>query len=120
MLFPSGSRQLDQRVRIAQVKVAINRYTARCLSPEVARDLIRGETKAAVETVGSLTPYTVEPPYTFTVEFASASLAASTLYFPQIERLDDRRVSWTHEDYVVAYKTFIGVVALANADPDFG
>jgi D-amino peptidase len=107
-------------VRTAQVKIAIDRYTARCLVPEVAHDLIQGEAKAAVEEVERLIPYIVEPPYTFTVEFATASLAASTLYFPEIERLDDRRISWSHEDYAVAYKMFIGVMALANADPDFG
>ena len=114
------ARDLYGGVRTAPVKVALDRYTARCLSPEVAHNLIREEAKAAVEEVERLTPYTVEPPYTFTVEFASASLAASTLYFPQIKRLDDRRVSWSHEDYVVAYKMFIGVMALANFDPDFG
>lgn len=107
-------------VRTAQVKIAIDRYTARCLSPEVTHDLIQYEAKAAVEQIGGLTPYIVEPPYTFTVEFASASLAASTLYFPEIERLDDRRIYWSHEDYAVAYKMFVGVMAVANADPDFG
>lgn len=114
------SKGLYGGVRTAQVKIALDRYAARCLVPEVAHDLIRDEAKTAVEVVERLTPYIVEPPYTFTVEFATASLAASTLYFPEIERLDDRRISWSHEDYAVAYKMFIGVMALANADPDFG
>ena len=79
-------------VRTAQVKVAIDRYTARCMAPEVTQGRIREEAKTAVEEVGRLTPYALDPPYTFVVEFASASLAASTLYFPEIERLDDRRI----------------------------
>jgi D-amino peptidase len=107
-------------VQTVQVKIAIDRYTALCLSPEATHNLIRDEAKVAIKEVGGLTPYTLEPPYIFTVKFATASLAASTLYFPEIERLDDRRVSWSHEDYAVAYKMFIGVMALANADPDFG
>lgn len=114
------ARDLYGGVRTAQVKVAIDRYTARCLPPEVAHSRIREQAKAAVEEIGTLTPYTLDSPYTFTVEFASASLAASTLYFPEIERLDDRRVYWSHEDYTVAYKMFIGVMVLAQADPDFG
>ena len=114
------ARKLYSGARTAQVKVAIDRYTARCLSPRIAHYYIREEAKTAVEEVGRLIPYALDSPYTFTVEFASASLAASTLYFPQIERLDDRRVCWTHEDYTVAYKMFVGVMALAKADSDFG
>ncbi len=114
------ARDLYSGVRTAQVKVAIDRYTARCMAPGVTHGRIWEEAKTAVEEVRKFTPYALDPPYTFAVEFANASLAASTLYFPEIERLDDRRVCWTHEDYTVAYKMFIGVMALAKADPDFG
>jgi hypothetical protein len=36
-----------------------------------------------------------------------------------MERVDDRRVSWTHEDYGVAFKMFVGVMRLARSDPDY-
>lgn len=65
-------------------------------------------------------PYEPEPPYTFTVEFATASTAAGVMYFPGLERPDDRHVSWTHEDYAVAYKMFIGVMRMSRSDPDYG
>ena len=107
-------------VQTAKVKTAVDRYAARCLPPEESLRRIREAARAAVENSERLPPYTLEPPYTFTVEFATASTAAGVLYFPGLERVNDRRVSWTHEDYQTAYKMFIGVMRLARSDPDYG
>ncbi|MDP9476783.1 MAG: M55 family metallopeptidase, partial [Actinomycetota bacterium] len=106
-------------VQTACVKTAIDRYTARCLPPETARERIRLAAKGAVAGAGILTPYSPDQPYEFTVEFATASTAASVLFFPSLKRVDDRRISWTHEDYTVAFKMFIGVMRLARSDPDY-
>ncbi len=114
------AESLYRRVKTAEVKTAVDRYTARCLAPEAAHGRIREAAQRAVEGVGSLTPYTPGAPYSFTVEFATASTAASVLFFPGLERVDDRRVSWTHEDYTVAFKMFVGVMRLARSDPDYG
>ncbi len=107
-------------VRTANVKTAIDRYTARCLSPEASHERIREAAQRAAEGTGDLIPYTPGAPYSFTVEFATASAAASVLFFPGLERVDDRRISWTHEDYETAFKMFIGVMRLARSDPDYG
>lgn len=107
-------------VRTAQVKTAIDRYTARCLVPSATQKVIREEAAAAVRGAGEMEPYALEPPYTFTVEFATANLAAGTLRFPELTRLDDRRVSWTNGDYQTAYRMFLGVMKLMRADPDYG
>ncbi len=111
---------LYTNVKTAQVKTAIDRYTARCLPQRVARERIRGAAEGAVRGVGDLAPYAPGPPYTFFVEFATASTAASVMFFPQLERVDDRRVSWTHDDYETAFKMFIGVMRMATSDPDYG
>lgn len=107
-------------VRTANVKTAIDRYTARCLSPEASHERIREAAQRAAEGTGDLIPYTPGAPYSFTVEFATASAAASVLFFPGLERVDDRRISWTHENYETAFKMFIGVMRLARSDPDYG
>lgn len=114
------ARSLYEGVRTAQVKTAVDRYTARCLSPEAAYRRIREAAQGALTNVGSLAPYTPEPPYTFTVEFATASTAASVLHFPQLQRANDRHVTWTHDDYETAFRMFIGVMRMASADPDYG
>lgn len=107
-------------VETAQVKTAIDRYTARCLVPEVAQQRIREAAESAVRGVGEMEPYILEPPYTFAVEFATANLAASALRFPDIKRLGDRRVSWTNGDYGTAYRMFLGVMSMMRGDPDYG
>jgi D-amino peptidase len=107
-------------VQTACIKTAVDRYTALCLSPEAARRRIREAAQRAAEKARDLAPYTPEPPYSFTVEFATTSAAASVLFFPGLERVDDRRISWTHEDYETAFKMFIGVMRLARSDPDYG
>ena len=107
-------------VRTARVKTAVDRYTARCLTPEAAHRRIREAAAGAVADPSGLSPYSLEGPYTFTVEFATASTAAGVLRFPQLERLGDRRVSWAHDDYETAYKMFTGVMSMARSDPDYG
>jgi D-amino peptidase len=106
-------------VQTARVKIAIDRYTARCLSQQAAHERIR-EAALRAGRKENLGPYAPEPPYSFTIEFATASSAASVLFFPGLERVDDRSVSWTHEDYETAFKMFIGVMRLSRSDPDYG
>ena len=114
------AESLYTNVKTAQVKTAIDRYTARCLPQKAALKRIRDAAEDAVRRVEDLVPYAPAAPYTFTVEFATASTAAGVVFFPQLERVDDRRVSWVHEDYETAFKMFIGVMRLATGDPDYG
>lgn len=116
----SEARSLYSGVETAQVKTAIGRYTARCLVPKVAQQRIREAAESAVRGVGEMEPYVLEPPYTFTVEFATANLAASALRFPETKRLGDRRVSWTNGDYGTAYRMLLGVMSMMRGDPDYG
>ena len=114
------AESLYDSVKTAQVKTAVDRYTARCLPQRVALDRVRGAAEDAARRVEDLAPYAPGPPYTFTAEFATASTAASIMFFPQLERIDDRRVSWTHQDYETAFKMFIGVMRMSRSDPDYG
>ncbi len=114
------AKGLHSGVKTAQVKISIDRYTARCLVPEVAQQRIREAAESAVRGVGEMESYVLEPPYTFTVEFSTANLASSTLRFPEITRTGDRRVSWTNGDYGTAYRMFLGVMSMMWGDPDYG
>jgi D-amino peptidase len=114
------ARPLYAGVRCAQVKTSIDRYVARCLPQRAALARIGEAAEGAVRGAGDLAPYAPGPPYTFAVEFATASSAASVTFFPQLQRLDDRRVSWAHDDYETAFKMFIGVMRMATSDPDYG
>lgn len=70
------SRGLYKGVRTAQVKTAIDRYSARCLTPETSHRRIRDEAKAAVQDIEALRAYAPESPYTFAVEFDNTSSAS--------------------------------------------
>lgn len=119
-LTGAEARSLYSGVRTAEVKTAIDRYTARCLHPKTALSCIRSGAEEAVRDIDGLAPYAPDPPYTFTVEFATASTAAGVMFFPQLERIGDRSVSWTHEDFEAALKMFIGVMKMSDGDPDYG
>ncbi|HEV2092448.1 MAG TPA: M55 family metallopeptidase [Rubrobacter sp.] len=114
------AQSLYASVKTAQVKTAIDRYVARCLPQRAALARIQEAAEGATRNVRDLAPYAPEPPYTFTVEFVTASTAASVMFFPQLDRVDDRRVSWAHEDYETAFKMFVGVMRMATSDPDYG
>ncbi|CAN5545281.1 MAG: M55 family metallopeptidase [Actinomycetota bacterium] len=114
------AKSLYAGVRTAKVKTAIDRYTARCVHPRKAVEAIRSAAEVAVENSSSLAPYILSPPYTFTVEFATASTAAGVMFFPELERVDERRVFIAHEDFETAFKMFIGVMRMASYDPDYG
>jgi D-amino peptidase len=103
-------------VQTTHVKTAVDRYTARCLSPEATHRRIQG---AAASGGVDLVPYTPEPPYPFVVEFATASAAVSVLFFSGLERVDYRCVFWTHEHYETSFKMLISVMRLARSDPDY-
>ena len=107
-------------VRTARVKVAMDRYTARCMPPEAARILIQGTAADAVSWTDDLSPYVLDGPYTFTVEFATPSTSADVLHFRQLQRVGDRRVFPTYDDYMTAYSMFIGVLSMARSDPGYG
>ncbi len=56
------SRGLYTGVQTAQVKTAIDRYSARCLTPETAHRRIRDAARTAVEGAEKLRAYVPEPP----------------------------------------------------------
>ncbi|MBA2691959.1 MAG: M55 family metallopeptidase [Rubrobacter sp.] len=114
------AKSLYSSVKTAKVKTAIDRYTARCIHPKRAVEIIRGAAEGAVKEVSSLEPYALDPPHTFTVEFATASTAAGVMFFPEIERVGERRVSIAHDDFETAFKMFIGAMRMASFDPDYG
>lgn len=114
------AESLYKGVKTARVKTAIDRYTARCLPPAKTHSLIKDAASEAVRDSDKLKPYIAELPYTFTIEFATASTAASVMFFPELERKGDRVVSFTHDDYETAFRMFVGVMRLSRSDPDYG
>jgi len=96
------------------VKTTIDRFAARSLTPEKARNLLREGAMQAVRNVeqGALKLYAVEAPVTIEVDFKRTSPAAMTSLIPTVERTGPRTISILADDYIRAYKTFIAAAFL--------
>jgi D-amino peptidase len=93
----------------APVKHAIDRFAARSLSPEKAKNLIRERAQEAIGAVqaGKVKPYVVDPPVTVEIDFKNTASAHMAAMIPTVERAGTRGIRITADDYVTAYRTLI-------------
>ena len=98
-----------------EVKHATGRYSAECLPPKVAQDMIQ---KAAAQAVDRLSrrkapaPFVLDEPILLSVEFVNSAMADHVMRMPEAER-DGTCVSLSLIDMVTAYNVFRAMVALA-------
>jgi len=109
-------------VETAIVKEGIDRYVARCLTPEESAKKIRESAERALRRVKELKPYKVETPITFEVEFVSTAMAALATLIPDVKREESRTISLTSPDVLEGYKKFWATLLLSStaADQIFG
>jgi D-amino peptidase len=68
------------------------------LSPEKAREVIRETAKRAMQKIGEIAPYFVEPPYTLRTQFTEKQLADKAATRPGVKRLDAVTVELEHSE----------------------
>jgi D-amino peptidase len=81
------------------VKEGVNMYQAISLHPQKARELIRNAAERAVGRIREIEPFTLEPPYTYEVEFCETQTAFKMCLIPGVKRVNGRRVSFTSNDF---------------------
>jgi len=96
-------RELLGDVETAVTKYAVDRYTARCLSPEETGERIKQAAKAALGRLGDFKPYRTKAPVKLEVELTSASSALLACTVPGVVREGPRRISCTGGDVVKAW-----------------
>jgi D-amino peptidase len=109
------ARALLDGVETVEVKAATGRSSARCLAPEVAQKKVYEGARRAVAKLGAgegPDPFRVAVPVTMTIEFPHSAMADAAALLPGIER-DGRRLSYTAEDVVTAFKAMRSALALA-------
>ncbi|HET7173663.1 MAG TPA: M55 family metallopeptidase [Nocardioidaceae bacterium] len=94
------------------VKEAVDRYTARCLSPEVTAAMLRSAAAAAVESAA--VPVLPEPPYTCELEFANTSCPGAVAQIPGVERPSPRVVRFGYPSVDEVYRCFAAATRLAS------
>lgn len=123
VLMVSGDRAVCQEARdllgeieTVAVKKATGRTAASCLTPAVAEEKIYEAARRAVTRLGGdggPEVFRVSPPVTLTIEFPQSGMADAAAFLPGVVR-EERRVSYTAEDVVTAFRAMRSALALAG------
>ncbi|AQQ54598.1 M55 family metallopeptidase [Planococcus lenghuensis] len=95
------------------VKKAVDRFAAQLLHPDRAYELIRQHAEAAVSKIDRFSPLEMEGPFTFEIEFKGPQQAHMTTTLPTVERISPKRIRFTCDDIITAYKHMWGCVIIA-------
>jgi D-amino peptidase len=95
------------------VKDGIDMFCASCLHPEVTQQKIREGVAAALRDISSRTPYRMEAPYTFGLEWNSTTIASTCEYFPGIKKTTPRTTEYTTSNLPEAMGVVFGQCILA-------
>jgi D-amino peptidase len=96
-------------------KTSVSRTVAESLTPGRSHKLIRQAAEAAVRKAPFLSPFLVELPVTFEVEFKSTAETTLATLFPSVRRTGPKSVRVTAPDVVKAFKMLWGVFELGMA-----
>ena len=94
-------------VRTVAVKEAFGRTSARSLSPEWARTVIKGAAEQAVLAASSLRPFRPQPPYTFEVDGSTPAVADIGMLVPRTERPAPRTLRYETDDLRELYQVLL-------------
>ncbi|OIJ12944.1 peptidase M55 [Anaerobacillus arseniciselenatis] len=106
-------RETLPEVEAAVVKKGVDRFSAELLHPKVAQQLIRGKAEAAVKNIGNASSLKIAGPITIEIEFKGTSQALMTTTIPSVTQIAPKRITFTCEDMVTAYKHMWGCVIIA-------
>ena len=104
-------------VETAVVKRAYSYFGAECLPLADAYQLIAGAAQRAVTRLkaeDAPAPYRPAAPITLTVELYGVDKVDQAQILPGVRRLDSRRLEYTAEDAILAYRAFQTIAALAR------
>lgn len=102
------------KVKTVAVKQAITRYSARSLHPAKACELIQASVTEALKDLSQYQLYQPAGPYTFALQFIQAGQADAAAMMPGTVRVDASTVSFSHEDYIEAFRGLRCMISLAR------
>jgi D-amino peptidase len=110
----ANARDRFKGIYTAEVKKAIDRYTANSLSLNKAAELIENQAKESVKRLTEIEPYKIGP-VTFEVEFKETCSANMCELFPQIKRINSMTIQISGDDYLATYKQLWGSLILGRS-----
>ncbi|MGA8247900.1 MAG: M55 family metallopeptidase [Nocardioides sp.] len=102
-------------VAVIEVKRSVSRYAAEHLHPTVARERIRQGVASALKGARRLSPPSIALPGTIEVELLSPDMAEQATWIRGVTRLDSRTVSFTDDDALSLFRTFMTLVFLTRS-----
>jgi len=127
VIFASGDHLYEKELRetlpdveFGLTKYALDRWTARLLSPERSRANIRAAAERAVTRgkAGAFSPYLLSGPVELSVTFSSTAEALMASLIPGSRRDDARTVSYVGENATAAWKAFLAILLVGWSATD--
>ncbi len=107
------AQDLLGRVETATVKEPRSQFSALCLHPAKARELIKAKAQTALSNLKSFRPLVPETPSTVRLQFHTSGMTDGAAIMPGAERIDPVTVEFTGSDYLVAYRGARTMMSLA-------
>lgn len=111
--YVSEVRETLPEVEAAIVKRGIDRFAAELIHPVKAHELIKEKAAQAVKRIHEFSPLTVVGPVTFEIEFKATNQALMTTTIPSVSLIAPKKITFTCDDMVTAYKHMWGCVIIA-------
>ena len=99
-------------VQTVAVKDGIDKFSANCLHPEVARARIREATARALASRSGVAPYVLGSPYRLGIEWNSTTIAATCAMIPGVVLTGSRSVEFVTEDYPELMRVLVVMLLL--------
>ncbi len=103
-------------IEAVEVKEATGRTAAHCLPPEVAREAVYDAARRSVTRLRegeAPRPYRLPTPITLAIEFPKSDMADRAALLPGSHR-EERRVTYTADDMLLAFRAMRSALALAS------
>ena len=102
-------------IEMAVVKYTINRQSARNLSPQRARNLIKEKTIASLSRVSEIQPVSMQGPFLVEVSYLHSGLADAAGILPIVEKVNPKTHRFETDDFITAFRYIRSLIAIAGA-----
>jgi len=109
------AKDLFEKVYTVEVKKGLSRYSAECLHPKKAGELIKKEAEKAVKDIESFKPFRLESPYRMEMEVITSAMADGCHLIPEVSRPSPTTLAYSHPDLITVFKVFRAMLTLGGA-----
>ncbi|MBT2666669.1 M55 family metallopeptidase [Bacillus sp. ISL-4] len=101
-------------IETAVVKHTINRQTAKNLSPQKARCLIKEKTIASLSCLPKIQSVSLQGPFLVEITYLHPGLADAAEILPIVERVNSTTHRFETDDFIIAFRNIRSLIAIAG------